>query len=110
VITEDATEAFWYYTHALRLFRLSLADGTQETASLQKAAQALRHAFQLNLFVPGVLLSLRKKPKDYRRASAGSLEEAAWYADMALAGWKKTPGSLIWLEAGARDHHMLPSS
>ena len=25
VITEEATETFWYYTHALKLFRLSLA-------------------------------------------------------------------------------------
>ena len=79
-----------YYTHALWLFRKRGASAT--------ANRALRHAIELNPYVPKYLLGLLKMPKslpDFMKLRSET--EAAFYMDACGEDWQATPGALSWL-------------
>jgi tetratricopeptide (TPR) repeat protein len=98
--TEEIADTCWHYTHACWRFRTAFLP-EQSELGLRQAHMALSRALQENPHVPGLLLSSERRVAPQGR-STGSLEEAAWYVDMAFLAWKNTPGALEWLAASVR--------
>jgi len=98
-IIEDWADTWWLYTHACYLYCVSLLAGQRERALL-KATLALIRAFHANSSIPRLLLADKSSLEkgDDAGSSPGELTEAFSYADMALPGWRNTPGALQWLE------------
>src|SRR5436305_100452 len=87
----DEDSANWAYTKALVAFRQE--GDTPETRKLLKMAR------KANKHVPAYLLDRKLLPAEQPSYySPGDENEAVFYVETALSGWKETRGAIAWLK------------
>lgn len=87
--------AAWTYTQALASF--------QREGDTERSRGLLAEALASNSHVPGLLPSERKLPRTRPSyITMGGKDEAIEYVRAFGAGWKRTPGALVWLRVLSR--------